>query len=76
MYLWDVVTAAYFIDPSVATRIETVYVDVDVNFGPHFGAMIASKRQWEETHPVRAVLDIDKKKFFRLFDQIFTESGG
>jgi purine nucleosidase len=36
-YLWDELTAAAWLDPTLITREKYVYLDVDITHGPNYG---------------------------------------
>ena len=67
-YIWDALASAYMIDPSIATRAQTRYLDVITDFGPHYGG-VKIKRKGEigegET-PVTVLTGLDFGKFFAL----------
>ena len=69
-YMWDELAAAGWIDPSIITKEETLYIDVDVTRGPNYGNTL----NWSEANkpkvtvrPVHVWLDLDKKKFDGMF---------
>ena len=43
-YLWDTVAMAYLVDPSLATDVRQLEVDVDDTFGPNYGRSIGYYR--------------------------------
>lgn len=42
--MWDELTVASIIDPSVITRSETMYLDVDITHGPKYGHTVVWKK--------------------------------
>jgi inosine-uridine nucleoside N-ribohydrolase len=42
--MWDELTVASIIDPSVITRSETMYLDVDIDHGPKYGHTVVWKQ--------------------------------
>ena len=69
-YLWDELTAAAWLDPTLITREKYVYLDVDITHGPNYGNTLT----WTDAfHPstglqkVHAQLDLDLPKFQKMF---------
>jgi inosine-uridine nucleoside N-ribohydrolase len=69
-YLWDELTAAAWLDPTLITREKYVYLDVDITHGPNYGNTLT----WtDDFHPatgvqkVHAQLDLDLPKFQKMF---------
>lgn len=76
-YVWDVLVAAYLIDPTLVTRSETVFLDVDTNRGPNYGALVASSAyRGAKTRPVTAVFEVDVERFFERFEKTFATPCG
>ena len=74
-YLWDELTAAAWLDPSIVTKETYVYLDVDINHGPSYGNTLP----WTDAlHPqtgvqkVHAELDLDLPKFQKEFIALMT----
>ncbi|MFF0740121.1 nucleoside hydrolase [Streptomyces sp. NPDC004111] len=72
--LWDAITAAVFLDPAVARRTETRYVDVDADFGADYGRSLGYKldefdapNNPKGTRKARIVLDVDAERFWNLY---------
>ncbi|MDH7975316.1 nucleoside hydrolase [Sphingomonas sp. AR_OL41] len=59
---WDQLAMAYVLDPSLATDVETRWVDVDTNFGPNYGRTISY------THPFPAGSFLTQAKIVTKFD--------
>ncbi|MFI5806961.1 nucleoside hydrolase [Streptomyces sp. NPDC051561] len=73
-FLWDAITAAVFLDPSVSKRTEQRYVDVDANFGENYGRSLGynlaefdAPNNPKGTRKAQIVLDVDAKKFWDLY---------
>ncbi|MEE6294312.1 nucleoside hydrolase [Georgenia wangjunii] len=73
-YVWDLLTAAVFIDPSIATDVQERYIDIDVNYGPNYGRSIgyheSRNRDFDDpsnfpphTQKVEILFDIDREAF-------------
>lgn len=74
-YLWDELTSAAWLDPSIITKTETRYMDIDLAKGAEYGNTLtwsdADKPQLE-LRPVTIQMDLDTKKFYDLFVQLLT----
>jgi inosine-uridine nucleoside N-ribohydrolase len=69
-YLWDELAAAAWLDPSVITKRETRYMDVDLDRGAGYGDVLTwkdSDRPKIELQPVAIQDDLDTAKFYNMF---------
>ena len=69
-YLWDELTAAAWLDPSIVTKETYVYLDVDINHGPSYGNTLTwtdELRPQTGVQKVHAQLDLDLPKFQKMF---------
>jgi inosine-uridine nucleoside N-ribohydrolase len=69
-YLWDELAAAAWLDPSVITKKETRYMDVDLDRGAEYGNTLTwadSEKPKVEVQPVELQVDLDTKKFYNMF---------
>jgi inosine-uridine nucleoside N-ribohydrolase len=69
-YLWDELTAAAWIDPSIITKEQILYIDVDTRRGPSYGDTLswsATDKPKVPLQPVHVQVDLDKEKFYRMF---------
>jgi inosine-uridine nucleoside N-ribohydrolase len=71
--MWDEITAAAWLDPSIITRSETRYMSVDVDHGAAYGNTLT----WDvndphhlETQKVEIQFDLDAQKFYRMFTKL------
>jgi purine nucleosidase len=48
--MWDELTVASIIDPSVITKSETMYLDVDIDHGPKYGHTVVWKKPEDIPH--------------------------
>ena len=65
-YVWDCITAAWLIDPSVVTRSERLPVRVETAFGPAYGGTTV-----DPSGPVvEVMLDLDLERFFELYAEL------
>ena len=70
-YMWDELAACAWLDPSIITREETLFVDVDLARGPNYGDTLT----WDSDHkparsdlrPVHVQQDLDPGRFYRIF---------
>lgn len=68
--MWDEITAAAWIDPSIITRSEKRYMSVDLDHGASYGNTLT----WSEKGGARAdaglveiQFDLDTEKFYKMF---------
>ncbi|HUS08781.1 MAG TPA: nucleoside hydrolase, partial [Bryobacteraceae bacterium] len=72
-YIWDCLAAGYLLLPDFVTKTEKAYLDVDVRFGPRYGAVIPLDRQLApDATPIDVMLDLDFDRFFALYKQLLT----
>ena len=72
-YLWDELAAGYLIDPGFVTSSETQYLDVDVRFGPDYGAVIPLDRKLApRATPVQVMLNLDAGRARKLYTDLMT----
>lgn len=69
-YLWDELAAVAWIDPSLITKTDRRYLDVDLDRGAGYGDTLS----WSENDkpkivgpPVEIQVDLDTQKFYRMF---------
>jgi purine nucleosidase len=73
-YLWDELTAAAWLDPTIITKEQQLYIDVDTTRGSNYGNTIA----WDKASKPTAInlpivhvqTDLDNAKFNRLFVEL------
>jgi inosine-uridine nucleoside N-ribohydrolase len=69
-YLWDELTAAAWLDPSIVTREEFVYLDVDITHGPEYGNTLTWTDQLRPQIALQKAhvqFDLDLPKFQKMF---------
>jgi purine nucleosidase len=74
-YLWDELTAAAWLDPSVITKKETRLMDVDLGRGAGYGDILTWTEKDKPSLEVRAVeiqVDLDTEKFYKMFVDLLT----
>ena len=71
----DELAAAAWIDPSLITKQETLYIDADTTHGPSYGETMS----WTEENkpklhvtPTLVWVDLDRERFERMFVELMT----
>jgi len=74
-YLWDELASAAWIDPSVITKKETRYMDVDLDRGAGYGNTLTwtdVDKPRRELRPVEIQQDLNTERFYKLFVDLLT----
>jgi inosine-uridine nucleoside N-ribohydrolase len=74
-YLWDELAAAAWLDPSIITKKETRYMDVDLDRGAGYGNTLTWADQDKpklEVRPVEIQVDLDTEEFYKMFVELLT----
>ena len=71
-YVWDCITAAWLIDPSVVTVSESLPIAVETAFGPACGATSVRAPDDPAARPVEVMLDLDVGAFYDLYAELLT----
>jgi purine nucleosidase len=69
-YLWDELAAVAWLDPTIITKSETLYMDVDLDRGAGYGDTLTWTEQNKPKVGVRALEvqdDLNLDKFYKLF---------
>jgi purine nucleosidase len=69
-YLWDELAAMAWLDPSLITKTETRYMDIDLNRGANYGNTLTwtdLDKPKIEVHPVEIQVDLDTERFYQMF---------
>ena len=69
-YMWDELTAAAWLDPTLITRHETRYMGVDIDHGAGYGNTLTwadHDRPRISREPVEVQTDLDTARFYRMF---------
>src|SRR6267154_2223335 len=72
-YLWDELASAAWLDPSIITKGETRYMDIDLGRGAAYGNILTwtdNDKPKVEVQPVEIQVDLDTEKFYNLFVQL------
>ncbi|HEX3353472.1 MAG TPA: nucleoside hydrolase [Terriglobales bacterium] len=75
-FMWDELSAAAMIDPSIVTGQKELYVDIDVDHGPSYGETLfwdsaAELPPYERKATVQ--FDVDTKKLYDLYIKLMTQ---
>jgi purine nucleosidase len=74
-YLWDELAAAAWLDPSLITKKETLFMDVDMDRGAGYGNTLSWTNRDKpkiELQPVEVQDDVDLERFYKLFADLLT----
>jgi len=74
-YLWDELAAAAWLDPSLITKKETLFMDVDLDRGAGYGNSLSwtdLDKPKIELQPVEIQDDLDLQKFYKMFVDLLT----
>ena len=74
-YLWDELAAAAWIDPSIITKRETRFMDVNLSRGPSYGDTLTWAEQNKPkvvVEPVEIQVDLNTEKFYKMFVELLT----
>jgi inosine-uridine nucleoside N-ribohydrolase len=73
LFMWDELSAASVIDPTLITRSREMYVDVDIDHGIQYGytlAWEASQSPPPGTRKATVQLDVDRERFEELYVEL------
>lgn len=74
-YLWDELAAAAWLDPSLITKRDTRFMDVNLDHGANYGNTLTWTEQDKPKialRPVEVQLDLDTQKFYKMFVDLLT----
>jgi purine nucleosidase len=76
-FMWDELSAAALIDPTIITGQKQLYVDIDVDHGPSYGETLfwdpkAKVPPYERIATVQ--FDVDTKKLYDLYIKLMTQA--
>ena len=67
-YVWDCITAAWLIEPSLVTRSERLPIRVETAFGPAYGGATVGPGG----SMVEVMLDLDLERFYAMYADLIT----
>ena len=68
-YLWDELAAVAWLDPSIITKKETRFMDVDLDRAAGYGSVLTwadEDRPKVDVKPVEIQVDLDTQKFYKM----------
>jgi purine nucleosidase len=74
-YLWDELTSAAWLDPSLITKKENRYMDVNLDRGAGYGDTLTwtdRDKPNREVQSVEVQMDLDTEKFYKMFVELLT----
>src|SRR5260370_2142081 len=74
-YMWDELAAAGWIDATLITKSEVLYMGVDTDRGASYGNTLTWSEKSKPQSDVRQVevqLDLDREKFYRMFVELMS----
>jgi purine nucleosidase len=74
-YLWDELAAAAWLDPSLITKKQTLFMDVDLDRGAGYGNTLSWTERDKpkiEMRPVEVQDDLDLEKFYKMFADLLS----
>jgi purine nucleosidase len=74
-YLWDELAAAAWLDPSLITKRETRYMDIELDRGANYGNILTwtdRDKPKIEVQPVEIQVDVDTERFYKMFVDLLT----
>jgi inosine-uridine nucleoside N-ribohydrolase len=75
-YLWDELAACAWLDPTLITKEQQLYMDVDLSHGPSYGDTLTWTEKLKPATGVRLVhaqVDLDLPRFQRTFVDLMTQ---
>ena len=76
-YMWDELAACAWIDPTLITKEQILYMDVDLSHGPSYGDTLTWPEKLKPATGVRLVhaqLDLDLPRFQKMFVDLMTRT--
>jgi inosine-uridine nucleoside N-ribohydrolase len=76
-YMWDELEACAWLDPTIITKEQAVYMDVDLSHGPSYGDTLTWPDNLKPATGVRQVhaqLDLDLPRFQKMFVELMTRT--
>lgn len=74
-YMWDELAAAAWLDPSLITRDEVRYMDVDISHTANYGNTLTwtdRDKPQLQLQPVHIQMDLNTRKFYEMFVHLMT----
>jgi len=74
-YLWDELTSASWLDPSLITKKENLYMDVNLDRGAGYGETLTwtdRDKPARDLESVEVQVDLDADRFYKMFVDLLT----
>jgi inosine-uridine nucleoside N-ribohydrolase len=74
-YLWDELAVAAWLDPTLITKRETRFLDVDLGRGAGYGNMLTwtdRDKPKVDVQPAEIQVDLDTERFYKMFVDLLT----
>lgn len=74
-YLWDELTSLAWLDPTLITKTETRYMDVNLDRGAGYGDTLTwndHDKPKRDLRPVEIQVDLDTERFYKMFVELLT----
>jgi len=74
-YLWDELASAAWLDPSLITKKETRFMDMNLDRGAGYGDVLTwneKDRPKIDVQPIEVQVDLDTEKFYNMFVDLLT----
>jgi purine nucleosidase len=74
-YLWDELAVLAWLDPTLITKKETRYMDIELERGAGYGNTLTwtdNDKRKLDVRPVEVQVDLDKDKFYKMFVDLLT----
>jgi purine nucleosidase len=74
-YLWDELTSAAWLDPTLITKTETRYLDVNLDRGASYGDTLTwsdNDKPKQNLQKVEIQVDLDTTRFYKMFVDLLT----
>jgi purine nucleosidase len=74
-YLWDELTSAAWLDPTLITKTETRYLDVNLDRGAGYGDTLTwsdNDKPKQDLQKVEIQVDLDTARFYKMFVDLLT----
>lgn len=72
-YLWDELASVAWLDPSLITKSETRYMDVNIDRGASYGDTLTwtdVDKPKRDVRPVEIQVDLDAERFYKMFVEL------
>jgi inosine-uridine nucleoside N-ribohydrolase len=74
-YLWDELASVAWLDPSLITKKEIRYLNVDLDRGAGYGDTLSwseHDKPHRDMQPVEVQFDLDKERFYKMFVELLS----